>query len=230
MGGSLSATGFAERHPRGCRIPRVRGVIGALGVLLAVATTAAGEREVYVVDAETSRVRVHLGQAGLLGFLGHDHEIEAPIAEGRIDVDPGNPAGSQVDLRWSSAALAVVPGTEPAEDIPKVEERMRGPEVLNVGEYPGIRFWSFDIRTGESEPEAGRWRLRVKGGLELKGSRHTVEVPMDVRREGDTVVASGEVELRLSRLGVRPPSVAGVVKVSDEFRISFEVHARRSAE
>jgi polyisoprenoid-binding protein YceI len=208
----------------------MRGAIGVLAILLAVATTATAGRSVYVVNPEESRVRVHLGRAGLLGFLGHDHEIEAPLTEGRVEVDPDNPAASQVDLRWSSAALAIVPGTEPAEDIPKVEERMRGPEVLDVQEYPGIRFWSFDIRVEESNPEAGRWRLRVEGGLELKGSRHTVEVPMEVRREDDTLVTTGEVELRLSRLGISPPTVAGVVKVSDEFRISFEVHARRNAE
>lgn len=209
----------------------MKGVIGALAVLIGGTTTAAADREVYVVDTTKSRVRVHVDRGGLLSFLGHDHEIEAPLTEGRIDVDPDNPAGSQVDLRWESAALAVVPGTEPEDDIPKVEEQMRGAEVLSVEEHPGIRFWSFDVRTEESDPEAGRWRLRVKGGLELKGSRHTVEVPMDVRREGDTLVTTGEVELRLSRLGVNPPSVAGVVKVSDEFRISFEVRAhRRSVE
>jgi hypothetical protein len=35
------------------------------------------------------------------------------------------------------------------------------------------------------------------------------------------------VKLRLRRLGVEPPSVAKVVKVSDEFRVAFEVRARR---
>jgi polyisoprenoid-binding protein YceI len=198
----------------------------ATSVLVAGAITATAQTEVYVVDGDASRVRVHLGRAGLLGFLGHDHTIEAPLSEGWIEVDPGKPADSRVDVKWKASELAVVPGTEPAEDIPEVEERMRGPEVLHVERYPDIRFWSFEVRVEKSEPEAGRWRLQVKGGLEIKGNRHTVELPLEVRREGDAIVATGEVELKLEGLGIEPPSVSGVVNVDNDFRVSFEVRAR----
>lgn len=196
-------------------------------VLLGMPAAATAGREAYVVDTGASRVRVHVERAGLLGFLGHDHEVEAPLAEGRLEVDPADPEASRVDLRWDASALAVVPGTEPAQDIPAVEKQMRGPEVLDALAHPGIRFWSFEVRVEEAPPGAGRWRLRVKGGLELKGARHTVEVPLEVRRVDDALVTTGEVELRLSRLGVRPPSVGGLVKVSDKFRITFELRARR---
>jgi polyisoprenoid-binding protein YceI len=194
---------------------------------VAGSTAAAAAPEVYRVDASQSRVRVHLGRAGLLGFLGHDHTIEAPISQGWVEVDADDPTGSRVDLRWKAAALAVVPGTEPAEDIPDVEERMRGPEVLHVEQYPEIRFWSFEIAVAQSDPGSGRWSLDVKGGLEVKGERHTVELPLEVTRQGGEIVAQGEVELRLKRLGIEPPSVAGVVNVANDFRVSFEVHARR---
>jgi polyisoprenoid-binding protein YceI len=226
----LSPTGFVDAGPARRAVARAApvGCVVALAALfVGGAASSAAQTEVYLVDAAESRVRVHLGRAGFLGFLGHGHTIEAPVAEGRVEVDPGHPAGSRVDLQWRAADLAVVPGTEPAEDIPTVEERMRGPEVLHVEAYPAIRFWSFDIRVEDGEPEAGRWRLHVKGGLELKGARHTVELPLEVRREGDEILATGEVELRLKRLGIEPPSVAGVVKVANDFRLSFEVHARR---
>jgi polyisoprenoid-binding protein YceI len=196
-------------------------------LLIVGSASSTGQTEVYLVDAAQSRVRVHLGRAGLLGFLGHDHTIEAPISQGRVEVHPGRPQESLVDLRWSAAALAVVPGTEPAEDIPRVEERMRGPEVLAVEEHPEIRFWSFEIDAEQPDPGSGRWSLGVKGGLELRGERHTVELALEVKRQGEEIVATGEVELRLKRLGIEPPSVAGVVNVANDFRISFEVHARR---
>ncbi len=38
------------------------------------------------------------------------------------------------------------PGQRPEKDIPKVEERMRGPEVLEVSRYPEIRFASTSVR------------------------------------------------------------------------------------
>jgi len=217
----------ARREARGRTSARLRGALCVAALVLGRVAPATAEREVYVVDADASRIRVHVDRAGLLGFLGHDHELEAPLTEGRMEVDPADPESSRVDLSWQASALAVVPGTEPDDDIPEVEERMRGPEVLDALSHPRIRFWSFEVRVVESDPGAGRWRLRVEAGLELKGARHTVEVPLEVRRVGDTLVTTGEVELRLSRLGVHPPSVGGVVKVADTFRVRFEVHARR---
>jgi polyisoprenoid-binding protein YceI len=217
----VSRTAFAGK----CR--------SSAAALVAVLATGIGpataQTEVFLPDAEASRIRIHLGRAGLLGFLGHDHTIEAPLSRGRIEVAPGNPEGSRVDLQWKAASLAVVPGTEPAEDIPEVEERMRGPDVLHVEEYPEIRLWSFEVRV-EEESDAGRWSLDVKAGLELKAERHTVELPLEVRIDGDELVATGEVKLYLNRLGIEPPSVAGVVNVANEFRVSFEVRAARRME
>jgi polyisoprenoid-binding protein YceI len=200
---------------------------GALGLLAWAAGAAVAQPEVFVIDPGASRVRIHLGRSGLLKFMGHEHEIDAPIARGRVEVDPDDPAGSRVDVHWDAPLLAIVPGTEPDEDVPTVEERMRGPEVLDADRHPGIRFWSIEILVREADPTAGRWRLRVRGGLELKGARHTVEVPLEVVREGDVVVATGEVKLRLRQLGIEPPSVGGVVKVGNDFRVSLEIRARR---
>ena len=229
-GDSLSPTGSAESRRAGPAGWLARGAIWTLALVLGGTGSSSAQPEVYVVDREASRVRIHLGRAGLLKFLGHEHEIDAPLAEGRIEIDTEDPARSRVDLRWHAPLLAIVPGTEPEKDIPEVEERMRGPDVLDVEKYGGIRFWSFEIQVEKADAAAGVWRLRIRGGLELKGARHTVEIPLEVRREDRTLVATGEVELRLRRLGVEPPSGAGVVNVSDKFRLVFEVRARRGSE
>jgi polyisoprenoid-binding protein YceI len=197
----------------------------ALFVLLCCGVArAADEPGSLAIDAAASRVRIHLGRAGLMKFLGHDHEIDAPIAEGRVVVVAGEPARSAVRLRFEARRLSVVPGSEPADDIPKVEERMRGPEVLDVGQHPEIRFESTSVAADAIEP--GRYRLRVRGNLELKGRSFPVEVPLEVRQKGGELEASGEVEWRLRDLGTEPPSVAGVVRVANEFKITFEITAR----
>jgi len=209
----------------------VRGLARSLAGLLLLAGPAApralAEPVAFVVDPATSHVRLHLGRAGLLKFMGHEHHIEAPLAEGRVVVVEGDPGRSSVQLRFEAARLAVIPGSEPAGDIPKVEERMRGPEVLEVARYPEITFASTSV---EAEPAGdSRFRLVVAGTLTLRGRSFPVEVPLEVVQRGGGLEARGEVALNLRDVGIEPPSVAGVVKVANRFKLEFEIRARRPA-
>jgi polyisoprenoid-binding protein YceI len=192
-----------------------------LALLLAAADASPATWE---VQPAASRVRIELRRSGLLKFLGHDHQIDAPLAAGRVFLVPDAPERSRVWLRWSVDALHVVPGTEPAEDIPKVEERMRGGDVLAAARHPQILFAS-DRVTGS---RAGAdWMLRIRGTLSVRGRPHAVEVPVRVRLDGDRLIATGRLELSLTSLGVEPPSVAGVVNVADGFVVTFEAVAAR---
>jgi polyisoprenoid-binding protein YceI len=199
-----------------------------VALAVALAAPAGGEpTRTFAVDPAASRIRIHLGRSGLMKFLGHDHEIDAPVAEGGVEVAAGAASQSSVRLRFAAARLAVVPGTEPADDVPKVEERMRGPEVLDVDRYPLVAFSSSSV--AETSSDHGRRRLLVRGTLEIKGRSVPVEVPLEVRYAEDVLEASGEVELQLRTLGIEPPSVAGVVKVADRFRLAFTITARLAA-
>jgi polyisoprenoid-binding protein YceI len=204
-------------------MPRLVAVALSL-VLAGAAGPTSGEVLSLAIDPGASRVRIHLGRAGLFKFLGHDHEIDAPIADGQVEVVEGDPARSSVRVRFEARRLAVVPGTEPAGDVPKVEARMRGPEVLDVERYRDIVFTSSAVAGEAVEP--GRYRLRVRGSLELKGRSFPVEMALDVRRTGSEIQARGEVEWRLRDLGVEPPSVGGVVNVANGFRIALDLAAR----
>jgi polyisoprenoid-binding protein YceI len=203
----------------------------ALAALLALATAAArvgAEPQTYVVDPGRSRVRIHLDRTGLLKFMGHPHQIDAPVAEGRVEVVDNDPARSTVSLRFDSARLAIVPGSEPANDITTVEERMRGPEVLDVAHNPEIAFVARSVRSVGAEGD--HFRVVVSGSLTLRGRSVAVEVPLEVTRVADAgIEAHGETNLNLRDLGIEPPSVAGVVKVADRFRLEFEIHASANA-
>ena len=199
---------------------------------LVVSAAAAGPLEArpqaYAVDPAASHVRIHLGRAGLMKFLGHDHEIEAPVAEGRIEVVDDDPTRSSVTLRFESARLTVVPGREPAKDVAAVEERMRGPEVLEVTRYPEIAFVSTSVRS--QAKDGSSVRIVVAGTLTLRGRSLPVEVPLEVAREGLGLTARGGLALSLRDLGVEPPSAAGVVKVANRFRLEFEIRATAAAQ
>jgi len=208
----------------GCRSLAV--ALSAVLVVTACAGVAsAAQPLVFSADPEASRITIELHRAGLLKFLGHDHTIAAPLAAGLIEADAGDLTRSSVRLGWEAARLAIVPGSEPAGDVPEVERRMRGPEVLDVAAHPDIAFASTAVSGRPAGP--GSYRLEVRGVLTLKGQPHEIQVSLDARIEGDALVATGQTGLRLEDLGVKPPSVAGVVKVSNSFRVSFEIHARR---
>jgi polyisoprenoid-binding protein YceI len=199
-----------------------------LVVVSAAAVRLEAQPQAYEIDSKASHVRIHLGRAGLMKFLGHDHEIEAPIAEGRIEVGDGVPAHSSVVLRFESARLAVVPGTEPADDILKVEERMRGPEVLAVARHPEISFASTSVSSQAGD--GSRIKILVAGFLRVRGRPFPVEIPLEVVSEALGIVARGALALNLRDLGIEPPSVAGVVKVSNRFRLEFEIRATPPAQ
>ena len=194
---------------------------GALALASSVRLGAQTER--LVVDPAKSHVRLELGRSGLFKFAGHEHQIEAPLAEGHVEVVEGDPARSSVRLRFEAARLFVIPGTEPADDIPKVEERMRGPEVLEAAKYPEIVFESSSVKSTPQGP-AG-FKLMVAGTLKLKGKSFPVEIPLEASRTGGVIDAKGEVSLDLRDVGIEPPSVAGVVKVANKFRLEFTIHA-----
>ncbi len=195
----------------------------SLVVFAATAGRLEAQAEAYAVDAAASRARIHLGRAGLVKFLGHDHEIEAPVAEGRIEVVDDDPTRSRVALHFASARLSIVPGSEPADDVAKIEERMRGPEVLDVARYPEIAFVSTSVRVLAKDGPV--LRIVVAGALTLRGRPIRVEVPLEVVREALVITARGGLVLNLRDLGIEPPSVAGVVKVANRFRLELELRA-----
>lgn len=192
------------------------------------ATSWAQASRTFVVDPDSSQIRIGLGRAGMFSFLGHDHLIEAPLAAGRVEIGDAALERSQVSLRFRAHALAIVPGSEPADDIPKVEQRMRGPEVLDVERHESIDFTSSSV-SGRADGR-GAYALTVRGVLELLGRRHDIAVPVTARVEGDTLTASGTVDLRLRDLGITPPAVAGVVKVDNRFTVTFTVKGRSTAQ
>ena len=206
------------------RVGLVRTPAGLLVLAAFAGISAQAEPVALLVDPKASHVRVHLARAGLLKFMGHEHHIEAPIAEGHIELLDGDPARSSVKLRFDSAKLAVIPGSEPAGDIPKVEERMRGPEVLEVARYPEITFVSTSVKTASTS--GSRFKLVVAGTLALRGRSFPVELPLEVTRDEAGIDARGDVALNLKDVGIEPPSVAGVVNVANRFKLEFEIRAR----
>ncbi len=166
------------------------------------------------VDTARSRVLVHVSKAGLFSTFGDNHEVEAPITEGFLD------GARAVKLVIESQRLKVLDPQLPPDKRRQVQERMLGPEVLDVARFPRITFESTSVE------QDGPGHLLVHGQLSLHGQTRPVVV--NVRSEGERYV--GTCAFKQREFGITPVSVAGgTVKVKDELKIEFDVRTKSEA-
>src|SRR5260370_14922714 len=110
-----------------------------LSVLLSFCVLQAAGPDSVVYDlapAPLTRCEVRRGKAGLLGFAGHEHLIQARSFSGRIVWYPDQPAASHVSVCVPTESLEVVTPPDTAE-IRKVTAAMRE-DALDVAHYPDI--------------------------------------------------------------------------------------------
>jgi polyisoprenoid-binding protein YceI len=190
----------------------------------ALAVPAAAAPRTYAVAPAQSRVSVHVGRAGLFGFAGHEHQVVGPAAGGEVVADEEDLARSTVWVEFAAAELRVSGEGEPAEDVPKVQAKMTGPEVLDVARFPKVGFKSSSV---SGKPAgAGSWDVQVNGDLTLHGVTRPVALALRVTRAGDTLTARGRTTIRHTDFDMKPVSVAGVVKVKNELTLEFDITAR----
>ncbi len=195
---------------------RLGGVPVLLLSVVSVLVCRSVDAETRAIDLERSSLTVHVFKSGLLSALGDNHVVRAPISSGTVE--EGSPPG--VEITVDTRRMTVLdPDLAPAKRG-EVQERMLGPEVLDVSRFPEIRFRS----TAVKPLGAGRWR--VEGLLALHG--RSAPVSFDVTEEKGEFRGSARFAQRT--FGIEPISIAaGTVKVKDEVTVDFEIATRPGA-
>ena len=166
--------------------------------------------QVRRIDAASSTVKVHVTKSGVLSAFGHDHEIDAPIVSGTLDV-----GAKRVELHVNAAAMKVVDPGASEKDRAEIQSTMLGPEVLDANQYREIVFRS----TAATQQSEGIWR--VNGDLTLHGQSRPIV--LDVTGQGGHY--AGRVRIRQTDFAIKPVKVAGgTVRVKDEVQIEFDIH------
>jgi polyisoprenoid-binding protein YceI len=202
-----------------------RGIVGVVVITLASAAGAVlpAATTTYRVVANKSTVRIEVGKSGAFGFVaGHTHEVEGRI-EGNVKADPGDVTHAEIHLTIRAADLRVSGRGEPPADVPKVQERMLGPDVLDVARFPEITFRSTSV-AAEGHHDGGS-PLRVTGEVTLRGQTKPVSALVQARIDGASLTASGTFVVKQTEFGIKPVSIAGVVNVKDALTIHFTVTA-----
>jgi len=178
----------------------------------------------YTIVPDASEVVLQVGKGGLFSFVGHTHQVAAPVAEGAIRFDRDDPSGLSVLVEFDAARLRVTGEGEPPEDVPEVQATMESERVLDVLRFPRITFASryVDV-TGE---DGSALRLRVQGDLTLHGVTRPLTADVSMEVAPDRLTATGTLVIRQSDFGIAPITAgAGTVRVKDEVEAVFTLVA-----
>jgi polyisoprenoid-binding protein YceI len=181
----------------------------AIGIL-------AGSNNLYgqsqAMDVNHSSLTIRVFKSGMFSGFAHDHEIQAPIEEGKID----SSANSSVQLRVDSRKMRVLDPEISVDKRAEIQHTMQGAAVLDVEKFPEISYQSTSV-TGRGE---GHWEVR--GNLSLHGQKQPVAV--EVSLQGGHY--RGSASFKQSEFGIEPIRIAGgMVKVKDEIKVEFDIVA-----
>ena len=204
----------------GPEISRTRRSTPQLALTVAILTIATASFSASAtpqqIDTQQSTITVRVFKTGLFRGFGDNHEIRGTVKRGSLnETDP-----AEVHIAVDTQGLRVVVRDASAHDRAQVQMRMLGPEVLDAGRFPEIRF---DSETAD-RAESGMWL--VHGRLTLHGQSRPLTVSV-IRDQGHY---KGSVTLKQTDFGITPISVAaGAVKVKDELKIEFDIVAQSTA-
>jgi len=191
-----------------------------------VAVAAMGPRiatSSFTIDPAESSAVVTVGKAGLFSFAaGHTHEVVSSL-KGTVELDASDPTQSSIHMEIDAGALQVSSKNEPPDDVPQVQKAMLSDKVLDVEHYPTIVFQSGHVTVTKSAGQT--WELAVSGEFTLHGTTKPLTFPASAELTTDRLTAHGQFQIKQSDYGIKPVSVAGVVKVKDELGISYTVVA-----
>ena len=164
----------------------------------------------HAIDGNKSSLKIRVFKSGAFSAFAHDHEIQAPIDEGKID----SSASPSVQLRVDSRKMRVLDPEISVDKRAEIQHTMEGNAVLDVAHFPEISYRSTAItKTGDAHWE-------VRGDLKLHGKSQPVVVVVSF--EGGHY--RGSASFKQSNFGIDPISIAGgSVKVKDEVKIEFDI-------
>lgn len=189
----------------------------------------------YEFDPARSQLYVVTHRSGLLSFLGHEHVIVPPEWSGTACWTPETPkdahASVTVDARTlvidsdSGRAMAGLGRGLSPDQVRTIQRKLLDAEHLDVATYPELRLEIAGVNL------AGADRLEAQGRLTIRGVTREVRFPVEVAgAEGDGFGVAGVLTVRQSDFGIRPESIAGVVRVSDQVGIHFNLAAAPTGE
>lgn len=175
------------------------------------------------IAAGDSLITITVRRGGPLARMGHDHVVATRQVEGFVDVEEGR---SELRFRLDQltvdeAALRKEAGleTQPSVDAIDGTRRNMFNKVLKADAYPWV------LVRAAFEPGT---KDRLRAEITLHGMTREYKVPLLLREDGNTVLASGAFKVKQTDFGITPFAVlGGALAVQDELELKFAISARR---
>jgi polyisoprenoid-binding protein YceI len=181
----------------------------------------------YHLDKGSSRLTVQAFATGLFSAFGHSPRFNVGDLAGQVELDPEELMSATLELSIKADSLRLTDDVS-ANDRREIERTMQQ-EVLETTRYPTIFFKARPVTT--DRVYEGLYRVRLAGELTLHGVTRNHSVETQVRLLDDGLRATGETQLKQSEFGIKGVSVAaGMLRVKDEVKLSFDVVARKAQE
>lgn len=175
------------------------------------------------INLTKSRVYIRVGKIG----LGHEHGVVGKLRQGAIHLDAPEAADSLVFEMSSFEADTIdarnyvgLSGTTDESTRKQVNANLRGPNVLNVREFPTATFAVKSItRVAAAKPTAPR-QYQISGDFTLHGTTRPIVVQANGEKSGEWTRLRGSFAILQSEFGITPFTKAfGAVGVADELQI-----------
>ena len=191
---------------RPARLPAV----GLMLVLCSWTCPTVARAQSRAMDTGHSTLKVRVFKSGMFSAFAHDHEIEAPITQGGVNLS----TKPSVELRVDARKLRVLDPELSPKNRTEVQKTMEGLQVLDSNRFTEISFHSTAVESKAKE----HWT--VHGSLTLHGQSSPVAVDVNLRN-GHYL---GSARLKQRAFGITPVSIAGgTVNVKDEIEVEFDI-------
>lgn len=200
--------------------------------MLALLVSTGGSRAAmatWPIDTERSKVVVHVFRAGALSPRLHDHAFVPERWSGHVRFDPQAPERSAVDVTFDATSLRDEQSELSDQDKAKVEQQVRGPDILDVERYPDIRLTADRL---EDVQHVGSQHIKgvLVGTLELHGRKQPLRIPIEARWGSQGLDGTGSISFLQSEYGIKPyKKLLGAIAVQDRVRVDLMLHAHPAA-
>lgn len=175
------------------------------------------------INCDYSRVYIFVDRSN---SLGHVHGVEGRVKSGHLLLNQNQPGSLVIDVQsFDADTPAGRAAFGLADDIDqgtrqKVNDNMKGPEVLNVSQFPEAKLSNIKLTATGKMSQRKLLEYIMEGDFTLQQATRKISATCDLEEKNGWSHLRGTFRIKQTDYGIKPFSrVLGAVGVKDELLI-----------